>query len=184
MTIKLPEMYEWMHRVSSDMQSDIADYALAAIESYKQQQGDASKATRPANSQEWKGMTGSCAFLLIERHADGWGDIELMMGEWLAANSPPAPAQQPLMVDMVPPATSRDRWMYEQGRLAERDPRSHPAQQPLSDEECDKLVAEVIDAVAKEKGLDHAMHLNADITTQSTLRRAIVRRAHGIGGEK
>jgi hypothetical protein len=30
------------------------------------------------------------------------------------------------MVDMHPPATQRDRWMYEQGRLAERDPRSHP----------------------------------------------------------
>ncbi len=34
-----------------------------------------------------------------------------------------------LMVDMTPPATARDRWMYEQGRLAERDPRSHAALQ-------------------------------------------------------
>ena len=33
----------------------------------------------------------------------------------------------PTMVDMVPPATSRDRWMYEQGRLAERDPRTSKA---------------------------------------------------------
>lgn len=32
-----------------------------------------------------------------------------------------------IMVDMVPPATARDRWMYEQGRLAERDPRTPPA---------------------------------------------------------
>ncbi len=31
------------------------------------------------------------------------------------------------MVKMEPPATSRDRWMYEQGRLAERDPRTHKA---------------------------------------------------------
>lgn len=30
-----------------------------------------------------------------------------------------------LMVDISPPATHRDHWMYEQGRLAERDPRSH-----------------------------------------------------------
>lgn len=29
------------------------------------------------------------------------------------------------IVDMVPPATQRDRWMYAQGRLAERDPRTH-----------------------------------------------------------
>ena len=28
------------------------------------------------------------------------------------------------MVDMTPPATRRDRWMYEQGRLAERDART------------------------------------------------------------
>jgi len=32
---------------------------------------------------------------------------------------------QPVMVNMSPPATQRDRWMYEQGRLAERDPRTH-----------------------------------------------------------
>lgn len=31
-----------------------------------------------------------------------------------------------LMVNITPPATARDRWMYEQGRMAERDPRSHP----------------------------------------------------------
>jgi hypothetical protein len=40
--------------------------------------------------------------------------------------------EEPLMVDIHPPATQRDRWMYEQGRLAERDPRSHaaPVQEP------------------------------------------------------
>ncbi len=62
----------------------------------------------------------------------------------------------PTMVDMVPPATSRDRWMYEQGRLAERDPRTSqaapvaPAPQPaapLTDtfvqtvpDKCDRIV--------------------------------------------
>ena len=41
--------------------------------------------------------------------------------------------EEPLMVDIHPPATQRDRWMYEQGRLAERDPRSHaaPVQEPV-----------------------------------------------------
>ena len=34
------------------------------------------------------------------------------------------PAADAPMVDMTPPATSRDRWMYEQGRLAERDART------------------------------------------------------------
>lgn len=49
--------------------------------------------TRPKNSQEWAGMDASTAFLLIQRHADGWADIELMLNEWRTAN-PPAPAQQ------------------------------------------------------------------------------------------
>jgi hypothetical protein len=45
-------------------------------------------ATRPANSQEWAGMDASTAFLLINRHADGWADIDLMMTEWRLANPP------------------------------------------------------------------------------------------------
>ncbi len=32
---------------------------------------------------------------------------------------------EPVMVNTSPPATQRDRWMYEQGLLAERDPRTH-----------------------------------------------------------
>ena len=49
------------------------------------------------------------------------------------------------------------------------------AHMALTDEECDAIVARVMDEVAKAKGLEHAMHLNADITTQHTLRRAVVR---------
>lgn len=30
-----------------------------------------------------------------------------------------------VMLDMTPPATARDRYMFEQGRQAERDPRTH-----------------------------------------------------------
>lgn len=44
------------------------------------------------------------------------------------SNTQPTPepvAEGLVMVDMVPPATARDRWMYEQGRLAERDARTH-----------------------------------------------------------
>lgn len=48
------------------------------------------------NSQDWAGMDGQTAFLLIERHADGWGDINLMMGEWLAANQAAPESPQPL----------------------------------------------------------------------------------------
>lgn len=35
------------------------------------------------------------------------------------------------MVDVAPPATARERWIYEQGRLAERDPRT-PADGPIA----------------------------------------------------
>lgn len=43
-----------------------------------------------------------------------------------AAQPTPEPVTEGLVVvDMVPPATARDRWMYEQGRLAERDARTH-----------------------------------------------------------
>jgi len=38
------------------------------------------------NFQQWKGMSGAVAFHLIDRHADGWGDISAMMGAWLRAN--------------------------------------------------------------------------------------------------
>lgn len=39
--------------------------------------------------QSWKGMDGACAFHLIERHANGWGDVGRMMDAWLTANREP-----------------------------------------------------------------------------------------------
>lgn len=44
-------------------------------------------------------------------------------------------AQPDVMVNIVPPATQRDRWMYEQGRLAERDTRTH-AQPGQAEDRC------------------------------------------------
>jgi hypothetical protein len=37
--------------------------------------------------QRWEGMDGATAWHLIERHADGWGDVAQMMEAWLQANS-------------------------------------------------------------------------------------------------
>lgn len=37
-------------------------------------------------TQDWKCMDGATAFLLIERHADGWDEIRQMMDAWLRAN--------------------------------------------------------------------------------------------------
>ncbi len=39
--------------------------------------------------QQWAGMDGATAWHLIERHADGWGDVASMMNAWLRANSKP-----------------------------------------------------------------------------------------------
>jgi hypothetical protein len=47
------------------------------------------KATVPDGSQDWVGMSGRDAYMMISRHADGWGDVEKMMSQWLAANTPP-----------------------------------------------------------------------------------------------
>lgn len=41
-------------------------------------------------------MDASTAYLLIQRHADGWADIDLMMNEWRLANpAAPQPVAQP-----------------------------------------------------------------------------------------
>jgi hypothetical protein len=38
------------------------------------------------DKQDWRGMDGVTAWHLIDRHADGWNDIALMMDAWLEAN--------------------------------------------------------------------------------------------------
>ncbi len=53
------------------------------------------KATVRPNSQDWAAMDGATAYHLIERHADGWDDIRLMMTEWLTANAAPPPLSPP-----------------------------------------------------------------------------------------
>jgi hypothetical protein len=77
-------------------------------------------------------------------HVMEFTEAEAKLYGWIPVyTTPPAaqPAvQEPLMVDIHPPATQRDRWMYDQGRLAERDPRSHPTPPaqpavPLTDEQ-------------------------------------------------
>lgn len=42
--------------------------------------------TEAETCQKWRGMAGRTAFYLIERHADGWDDIALMMEAWHQAN--------------------------------------------------------------------------------------------------
>ena len=65
----------------------------------------------PNGSQDWAGMSGQDAFLLIRRHADGWADVNKMMGEWLAANTPPAP--QRIWVGLT---DEEAQWLYDNCR--------------------------------------------------------------------
>lgn len=51
--------------------------------------------------QDWKGMDGATAFLLIQRHADGRDEVGEMMTAWLRTNTAPQPAQ-PLTDDPCP----------------------------------------------------------------------------------
>ena len=48
------------------------------------------------NSQNWRGMDGTTAYWLIQRHADGWADVGKMMSEWLEANQTPPAQQEPV----------------------------------------------------------------------------------------
>ena len=41
------------------------------------------------SGQHWRGMDGACAWHLIFRHADGWGETATMMQAWLDANREP-----------------------------------------------------------------------------------------------
>lgn len=43
--------------------------------------------------QDWKGMDGACAWRVIDRHAEGWGEVGLMMQAWLEANIPDGEAK-------------------------------------------------------------------------------------------
>lgn len=79
------------------------------------------------NSQEWAGMDGTTAYLLIKRHADNWADVGMMMGEWLEANratQASAPAPQALEVSSVGSAASS-------GGSAPADPHDSPTVEQL-----------------------------------------------------
>lgn len=42
------------------------------------------------NDQNWRRMDGATAYHLIDRHADNWNEIGLMMDAWRLANTPPS----------------------------------------------------------------------------------------------
>lgn len=69
------------------------EYAQAALAATQERAAPLEGVSVKPNSQDWAGMDGQTAFHLIERHADGWADIQFMMGEWLTANQAAQMAQ-------------------------------------------------------------------------------------------
>lgn len=94
---------------------------------YKAQQPQA----RPDFTDEWTGYLkdGETPFERFLRERKDLTALTKLYQRALEDNERLKAQQPQVMVDMVPPATVRDRWMYEQGRLAERDPRTHAAPQ-------------------------------------------------------
>ncbi|WP_368655449.1 hypothetical protein ABRY94_12000 [Castellaniella ginsengisoli] len=69
------------------------------------------RATVPEKSQDWARLDGAVAWHLIERHADGWADVERMMGEFVAAKIGACQRQQWISVeDRLPP--DDETWVY------------------------------------------------------------------------
>ena len=65
--------------------SPLYEFAKLIAEKSKQEQ-DMPVAIIENNSQNWKGMDGSIAWHLIERHAENWNQVGEMMNEWLGEN--------------------------------------------------------------------------------------------------
>jgi len=77
----------------------------------------------------------------------------------------------PFQINMLSSKVNGLMLAYEIAQTAQRE--------PLTDAECDKVVAQAIDAEAKKWGIP-ADCLNADVQRNPDLGRAIVRAAHGI----
>lgn len=86
----------------------------------------------PISARKWRELQADghrMTLIQFDGGKGGPGSIDpggvVMWGAQPAAQQGGPVAEGLVVVDMVPPATARDRWMYEQGRLAERDARTH-----------------------------------------------------------
>lgn len=74
-------------------QRDQAQSAMAAhriaMEQAEKERDELKRATtipmEEKGSQNWTGMSGAVAHHLIERHAENWADVDMMMAEWADA---------------------------------------------------------------------------------------------------
>ena len=59
---------------------------VAMVKAAPEAPNDTMTAEEARSGQHWAGMDGAIAWHLIDRHANGWGDVGRMMDAWLAAN--------------------------------------------------------------------------------------------------
>lgn len=64
-----------------------AQRIAAALNAQKERAPPTMTPEEARQSQSWKGMSGAIAYHLIDRHADNWADISVMMDAWLEANA-------------------------------------------------------------------------------------------------
>ena len=203
----LQNLSYFLENSTYDMQRDAIRayakaYARKAIEADRAQRVP-TEPTLPENSQEWAGIDASTAFLLINRHADGWPDIELMMNEWRLANpSAPQPVAQPserthatapphVYVQEVPSHCDRIVWRgsYYHLPLPVTQPKPEQAAQterkPIMEA---GLTFQQADAAAKE--LADRMDYPWSHMTQKgrdnmrEIAQAVIEAAHGITAER
>lgn len=111
--------------------ADMQVYDKIAADYWTERKGE--PATIEDNSQRWAWMDGATAWHLIDPHADGWGDIAKMMGEWLKANTSP----------QAPEDVQRDAERYRKIRQGSSWPcafASHDAPEPLTGDDLDAAI--------------------------------------------
>ena len=72
--------------INLNQHRDVAYIYKSMLDAAPQPEHDRMTKEEAQAMQDWKGMDGSIAFHLIERHADGWNQIGEMMNAWLEAN--------------------------------------------------------------------------------------------------
>jgi hypothetical protein len=76
-------------KAGRDTGTYVDDCYMAMLAAAPQPEHDRMTKEEAQAMQDWKGMDGAIAFHLIERHADGWNQVAVMMNAWLEANRVP-----------------------------------------------------------------------------------------------
>ena len=116
----------------------------------------------------------------FQAEAGSTGDLsadEAGLTACVTCGAPAGAHAEPVMVDMMPPATARDRWMYQQGRLAERDPRTRAIDPTSAPRDTSAMLAELMRLVTEVGragwACDSARLRAAEIAIEASARRML-----------